>query len=434
MKERMEKFVKDHRNLLFVILIAAAVGVLTLTVVLAAKSVLRENSTVQYQKSPVGTVTDALASDTDTAASDTDASMPVADAGDPAVLLEETTEAESETETEPETEPETETEESATSKDKNAAASGNTTASENSTTASGSGDSASGNSASSDDDDVYTGVEVTDELLEQYAYDVIDLINALREEEGLQPFEINDDLMTAASIRVTEYTQNYQEVHAHVEKYGFGHPRPDGRDSDTVMEDLGYTNLGYCISVYYSDDDTSGKYIFSYNENLARGQMTPADAVEAWMADAHKYLILDEGTSLYEDIEVNAIYEDSMMSISYMSGSLTGTDSIGAAVVYVNGTYYWAVSTACMPHVHDFSGEAKSMMDNETYKTAMYYFHDLDNMTGDQLVYILDEDVPGYGTRIGLNRAQYITYLTKEASYYACSHCGAIKWAYRTSD
>jgi len=84
---------------------------------------------------------------------------------------------------------------------------------------------------------------------EQYAFDVLDLINAEREKYNLRPLSMAKDLQGEATLRARELPIR------------FSHTRPDGSKYYTVMNNTGITN----------------------GENIAAGQATPTDVVKAWM-------------------------------------------------------------------------------------------------------------------------------------------------------
>lgn len=86
---------------------------------------------------------------------------------------------------------------------------------------------------------------------DEYANEVIDLINQEREENGLDKLQVNDALMEAASVRVKEIVSD------------FSHTRPDGRQFNTAIEETGF------------DADYMG-------ENITAFANTPKWAVENW--------------------------------------------------------------------------------------------------------------------------------------------------------
>ena len=89
------------------------------------------------------------------------------------------------------------------------------------------------------------------------AYEVLNIVNQRRAENGLQPLTMDRDLLDAAMLRAAEITKN------------FSHTRPCGL---------------ICWSACYK----------AYGENIASGYATPAIVMDAWMGSAgHKSNILD---------------------------------------------------------------------------------------------------------------------------------------------
>lgn len=98
-----------------------------------------------------------------------------------------------------------------------------------------------------------------------YAQQVIDLVNADRAQNGLQPVSATPELMAAAQIRA-------QEISTY-----FSHTRPDGTRCFTVFATTGVTYR--CCG-----------------ENIAAGQPTPAAVEDAWMhSEGHRANILTAG-------------------------------------------------------------------------------------------------------------------------------------------
>ena len=95
--------------------------------------------------------------------------------------------------------------------------------------------------------------EETDQEISEYALLVVEYVNAARAAEGLEPLEIDPLLSQAAEIRCNEICQV------------FSHTRPDNTSCFTALEDVGavYSKAG---------------------ENIAIGQQTPEEVVEAWLA------------------------------------------------------------------------------------------------------------------------------------------------------
>jgi len=113
------------------------------------------------------------------------------------------------------------------------------------------------------------------------AYEILDMVNDLREENGLEPLEMEKTLLDIAMLRAAEIS------------YSYSHTRPDG------------TNWGTAYPLYIFNGS---------GENIAMGQSSPEEAETAWEnSPGHRANIL------------NGKYE-----------------YIGIGVFYYNGTYYWA--------------------------------------------------------------------------------------------
>lgn len=117
-----------------------------------------------------------------------------------------------------------------------------------------------------------------------FAREILDLVNKERKANGLSPVEAgNTKLNSAASKRASE------------QAIIFSHTRPDGSNWTTVLGEYG---------IKYG---TAG-------ENVAYGQRTPEEVMQAWMnSSGHRANIL------------NSSYKE-----------------IGIGVYYKNGTYYWS--------------------------------------------------------------------------------------------
>lgn len=89
-------------------------------------------------------------------------------------------------------------------------------------------------------------------LQEQYAAEVLTLVNEERAKEGLSPLVLDDKLNEAAMIRVNEIVEN------------FAHTRPDGTSYSTVLNEK---EINYLAE----------------GENIAGGQSTPAAVMNSWM-------------------------------------------------------------------------------------------------------------------------------------------------------
>ena len=115
-----------------------------------------------------------------------------------------------------------------------------------------------------------------------FAAQVAALVNAARAEYGLPALTVDAKVQQAAQVRARESAQS------------FSHTRPDGSSFSTALTEAGvsYTRSG---------------------ENIAYGQSTPQQVVQAWMDSAgHRANILDAGFT-----------------------------HIGVGYAVVNGTAYW---------------------------------------------------------------------------------------------
>ena len=112
---------------------------------------------------------------------------------------------------------------------------------------------------------------------DQYAFDVLDLVNAERAKYKLRPLSMAKDLMGEAGLRARELPSR------------FSHTRPNGTKYFTVMSNPGVKN----------------------GENIAAGQTTPAQVVKAWMrSTVHREAILSPiytelGVGYYETSSAN---------------------------------------------------------------------------------------------------------------------------------
>ena len=116
-----------------------------------------------------------------------------------------------------------------------------------------------------------------------FAAQVAALVNAARAEYGLSALTVDAKVQQAAQVRARESAQS------------FSHTRPDGSSFSTALTEAGvsYTRSG---------------------ENIAYGQTTPQQVVQAWMDSAgHRANILDAGFT-----------------------------HIGVGYAVVDGTAYWA--------------------------------------------------------------------------------------------
>lgn len=106
--------------------------------------------------------------------------------------------------------------------------------------------------------------ETEAEKAERFIEEVIELTNAEREKEGLPALSTMTKLDKAAQIRADELKEKYS------------HDRPDGTRCFTVLDDVninGYSAVG---------------------ENIALGQRSPEQVVQAWMnSDGHRRNIMN---------------------------------------------------------------------------------------------------------------------------------------------
>lgn len=100
-------------------------------------------------------------------------------------------------------------------------------------------------------------------FLTDYETQVVALVNAQRAQNGLSPLAVTAPLRDTAHLRAVELTQNYS------------HTRPDGTRCFTA----------------FPESDTVG-------ENAARGQQSPAEAMQSWMnSKAHRENIMNPAFS-----------------------------------------------------------------------------------------------------------------------------------------
>lgn len=114
------------------------------------------------------------------------------------------------------------------------------------------------------------------DLENNYAQQILDLVNAERANAGLFSLSLSSTLMEGAAIRANEIT-NY-----------FSHTRPDGTSCFTVIEDT---------------------YPSPYNgENIAAGYPTAQDVMNGWMnSTGHRENIL---RSSYSELGVGLAYDE----------------------------------------------------------------------------------------------------------------------------
>ena len=117
----------------------------------------------------------------------------------------------------------------------------------------------------------------------EYAAEVVRLVNEERAKHGLNPLKTDSVVQTGAQIRAQEIVST------------FSHDRPNGSSCFTALQQVGAS---------YS----------SAGENIAYGQKTPAEVVNAWMnSPGHRANILNSGYT-----------------------------TIGIGVYKTGNTYYWS--------------------------------------------------------------------------------------------
>lgn len=117
-----------------------------------------------------------------------------------------------------------------------------------------------------------TQAEESSRFLTEYETMVAALVNAEREQKGLAPLRVTAPMRDTAHLRVVELTELYS------------HTRPDGTQ---------------CFTAFPKSD--------ALGENAARGQQSPAKAMESWMAsEAHRANILNPS---FTQIGVGCIQE-----------------------------------------------------------------------------------------------------------------------------
>lgn len=120
------------------------------------------------------------------------------------------------------------------------------------------------------------GEDAADENILSYAEQVVKLVNEERAKAGLPTLELKADITAAANVRAREIKQN------------FSHTRPNGSSFSSVLREQGVSFRG------------SG-------ENIAWGQRSPEQVVNAWMnSDGHRANILNKnfkniGVGHYQD-------------------------------------------------------------------------------------------------------------------------------------
>ena len=109
------------------------------------------------------------------------------------------------------------------------------------------------------------------------ALEAVSLVNAARAQHGCAGLTVSDSLMQAAAVRAEEIVDH------------FSHTRPNGSASYTVLDDAG---IDFLIA----------------GENIAYGQDTPQEVVDAWMnSESHRRNILN---SEYTEIGTGCFVRD----------------------------------------------------------------------------------------------------------------------------
>ncbi len=105
--------------------------------------------------------------------------------------------------------------------------------------------------------------DMTDEEMQQFADDVIALVNQERAAEGIDPVYALPILNEAAAVRAKECTELFE------------HERPDGTSCATVLDEFGVT-------------------WHAWGENIAYGYSSPKNFMEGWMnSEGHRKNILN---------------------------------------------------------------------------------------------------------------------------------------------
>mgnify|MGYP001078724027 CR=1 FL=1 len=101
------------------------------------------------------------------------------------------------------------------------------------------------------------------DTMSQFQQEVVELVNQERAKAGLNPLTVNADVTAAARIRCVEQTSS------------FSHTRPNGSSFSTVLDEQGVNYM-------------------SAGENIAYGQRTPEEVMNAWMnSQGHRENILN---------------------------------------------------------------------------------------------------------------------------------------------
>ncbi|WP_352398323.1 CAP domain-containing protein [[Clostridium] aminophilum] len=179
---------------------------------------------------------------------------------------------------------------------------------------------------SADDEDVNNNksVSLDDDALSEYADEVIDLINEVREDHGVAPLSDNSILMDIAQERAEEIVENYS------------HYNSDGSKAYVeMMKDYGY-NYSECA------------------ENITKGNTSPEAAVKAWVGSAgHKKNLL------------NKTFKET-----------------GVGVVEVKGKLYWVQVFGTRSH-----SKKSASADSDDNSVELSYGIDYDSLDSDYAFY-----------------------------------------------
>ncbi|MDR0947755.1 MAG: CAP domain-containing protein, partial [Ruminococcus sp.] len=115
------------------------------------------------------------------------------------------------------------------------------------------------------DDEIDTGDDdLPDNSFDDYAEEMLVMINAARTEAGLSPLQLSTELCRAANIRSVELVTS------------FSHTRPNGENPSSVLAEINYPGSSGCA------------------ENIAAGQNSVSAAFTGWMnSQGHYENIMD---------------------------------------------------------------------------------------------------------------------------------------------
>ena len=101
------------------------------------------------------------------------------------------------------------------------------------------------------------------EILQKIRSDVLALVNKERQARKLQPLKQN--------VKLDRSAQGHAEDM--LKRKFFSHQTPEGKTPEQRIDAAGYFA-----------EPCKCPFVFSYGENIAKGQQTPADVMKAWMA------------------------------------------------------------------------------------------------------------------------------------------------------